>query len=107
MSSPEAINHSCIPFDAIKEEFDRVGLPADVEDGGAGDTSLTVRLPNGHVVLFGNINETWTGEFYESPADVAVALEMYSLDTHIRSEVTDPRVIVDSFRRTFLPGVIV
>lgn len=72
--------------DEIKAE---TGLATEVEGGGAACAFIRVLLPDGRIILFGDVNEEWTGDVYanaeaESEAEMmegcSVALDIPTSD---------------------------
>lgn len=83
--------------DAIQSQ---TGFATTLEGGGAACPFIRIELPDGRIVLFGDVNETWMGDLYadaeaESRAEI---LDGTALDTNVAVTETDAKFIANAVR---------
>lgn len=88
-------------FIAIRDEMDRECLDVTLEGGGAACAFLQVKLDDGRVVLFGDVNENWGGDIYANEEAVSYADSCESRELSIPTTNVDPVAITSQFLITF------
>lgn len=85
---------------AIADEIKAyTGFDTTLEGGGAACPFIRFVLPDGRIILFGDVNEVWTGDLYANAEDESEPemIEGASIDLDIPTSDHDPVKIARAF----------